>query len=284
MTRHYKVRTYGTQRACTATTAASTIFGGRDSPARAPAPETSSVADIESAIENLSLGGASVVNDVDGSQDDSDSSISDTEAEENDEEPELRHLLRAYRTDRGSHLPTSSWSTIIPFLSQVEKIAEASYAEVYRIITTQGSSIIKIMQLRLSSDPDSNDIETSIDINTVVSEFRIMNALTEVPGFVTFKEAHLVRGKLHPEIGKAHRKHLPKLKEGTWFPDPDSYTDQSTFLVIELGDAGTVLEDLKITHLDYVWDIFLGTAIALCRAEMSNEFEASDFAQAYLRC
>lgn len=103
-----------------------------------------------------------------------------------------------------------------------------------------------------------------------------MNALTEVPGFVLFKDAHLIRGIPSKEIAAAYEAHLPKLKKyGSGFPHPEQYSEDSTFLVIELGDAGEVLEDFKFDSIEQVWDIFLGTVMALGRAENEFEFEVS---------
>ncbi len=100
-----------------------------------------------------------------------------------------------------------------------------------------------------------------------------MNALTSVPGFVTFKEAHLVQGKPTIAYTKAYEQWETQDKNYSNFPHPTKYSDRSFFLVVELGDAGSVLEEYEITSIDEVWDIFLGVVMALARAESSNEFE-----------
>ncbi|EHL02495.1 putative serine/threonine-protein kinase haspin like protein [Glarea lozoyensis 74030] len=103
-----------------------------------------------------------------------------------------------------------------------------------------------------------------------------MNTLTELPGFVTFKGAFLVKGQPGKHYFKAWDKYHYNSKEGSWFTDPRYYDDQTTFLVIELGDAGTVLEDYPLRTMDELWDIFLGTVIALAKGEMACEFEHRD--------
>jgi len=54
------------------------------------------------------------------------------------------------------------------------------------------------------------------------------------------------------------------------------YTEDTLFLAIELGDAGTVLEDVAINDNDQLWDIFLGVVVALSHAEASFQFEVSN--------
>jgi serine/threonine-protein kinase haspin len=174
-------------------------------------------------------------------------------------------------------MTVQDWDIVLPPNSTLEKIAEASFAEVYRVTTADGrTSILKIMQLKVSTDAASIDMKTAIPVETVISEIRIMNALTEVPGFVTFKDAHLIQGKPGLPIKQAyedHRENLISLRKDSDFPDPDDFTPDSTFLVIELGDAGVELEICALESVEKVWDIFLGIVIALARAELSNEFE-----------
>jgi hypothetical protein len=185
----------------------------------------------------------------------------------------IQPLVDAYFTDRGITLSAKPWGIVLPSDSTLEKIAEASFAEVYRVTNEDGTSILKIMQLKLSTDPASLEIITACDVANVISELRIMNALTEVPGFVTFKEAHLIQGKPGSQIKQAWDVAFVEARNNSQFPDPDDYTPESTFLVIELGDAGEVLNNYKLEHIEQVWDILLGAIMALSRAEFTNEFE-----------
>ena len=103
-----------------------------------------------------------------------------------------------------------------------------------------------------------------------------MNALTEVPGFVTFKGTYIVHGPPPDAIIAAYQTFLEKYQqeEGSNFPDPkDAFNTNSTFLVLELGDAGDVMESVEVYDISQVWDLFLGTVMALSRAEITNEFE-----------
>jgi serine/threonine-protein kinase haspin len=138
------------------------------------------------------------------------------------------------------------------------------------------------MQLKAPTDPASLKNDTASDVKNVVSEIRIMNALTVVPGFVRFKDAHLVQGTPPDVVARAfekfeNEKEGKKKAEASWFPLPSSYIEGSTFLVIELGDAGLALENIEIKNIDQVWDVFVGVVMALSRGEVANEFEVCSF-------
>lgn len=177
-----------------------------------------------------------------------------------------------------------NWAALLPAGTySVKKIAEASYAEVYRIIEDESvcagqerrSSILKVMRLKSRRDPNSMEIDTASRAEDVVSEIRIMNALTEIPGYVQFKGAYIVKGETEPFLSKAWDDHNENSKEESYFCHPREYTKNTLFLVIELGDAGITLDDYKIKSVDEVWDIFLGTVLALAKAEDVRSFEVS---------
>lgn len=173
-------------------------------------------------------------------------------------------------------MTVKNWNDILDDDADLEKIAEASYAEVYRVTTKAGSSILKVMRIKLPELPDSLDIETAIDVNILISELRIMNALTTVPGFVTFKDGHLVQGMVPRCIRRAfarHEDHLKELELESYFPSPPSDDTEAWFLVVELGDAGQVLDECELDSVEKFWDVFIGVAIALARAEIINDFE-----------
>jgi serine/threonine-protein kinase haspin len=128
------------------------------------------------------------------------------------------------------------------------------------------------MEIRVSANPESLESRTACAVEDVVSELRIMNQLTELPGFVLYKDAHLIRGKPVPQIKQAWDAWEEKFEE-SMFPDPDVFGPTSTFLVIELGDAGRELNDEPMKQIEQVWDVLLGVIIALSRAEATHEFE-----------
>ena len=187
----------------------------------------------------------------------------------------LQPLTSTYKMDRGKGLPITAWNNLIPQGAEVEKIAEASFAEVYRVSIEGQSSILKLMQLKVPSDLLSSTSNSAIEVDTVVSEVRLMNALTEYPGFVTFKEAHLVRGRPCNAIIKAYTSCMKwSPTNGTSsFPNPAFFPSNALFLVIELGDAGTVLDEIPLQNICQVWDVFLGTVVSLAFAETQLQFE-----------
>ncbi|TEY75125.1 hypothetical protein BOTCAL_0065g00270 [Botryotinia calthae] len=187
----------------------------------------------------------------------------------------LSPLLTAYEKDNGYPLATKNWDDVLAAGSSIQKIAEASYAEVFRITNPVGSSILKLQRLKVSTDPTSKKSDTAIKVDTVVSEMRLMNALTEIPGFVKFKDAHIVEGKPPAAFVTAYEGHLDAGGE-SYFPHPNKISKHAVFLAIELGDAGHVLEKYPIKNVDQLWDIFLGVVIALARAEIEHEFEHRD--------
>jgi serine/threonine-protein kinase haspin len=176
-------------------------------------------------------------------------------------------------------LGISGWDELLQGTTSVVKIAEASYAQVYRITASTGYSIIKIVQLKVADDPESIDCETASPVELVISEMKIMNEMTEVPGFVAFKGAHLIQGIPSKQIERARSNFsAQRAKDGeepSLFPDSSDYTENSIFLAIELGDAGDVLETFPITDRHQFWSILLGVIMALSRAETVAEFEAS---------
>ncbi|KAJ8071892.1 hypothetical protein OCU04_002199 [Sclerotinia nivalis] len=187
----------------------------------------------------------------------------------------LSPLLDAYEKDNGYPLATKKWDDVLAPGSSIQKIAEASYAEVFRISNPVGSSILKLLRLKVPTDPTSKRSDTAIKVETVVSEMRLMNALTEIPGFVKFKDAHIVEGKPPAAFVTAYEGHLNAGGE-SYFPHPNKISKHAVFLAIELGDAGHVLEKYTIKNVDQLWDIFLGVVIALARAEIEHEFEHRD--------
>jgi serine/threonine-protein kinase haspin len=298
-------RTYGKKKT-SATAAAAAVFGSASEsspllPAQQPSARSSSktqhsslrdpLVDITSAVKNLSVANAAnlppTVHNYHFSRDSSRPVTPTHESIASFNDPQdlahLNPLLQAYETDRGRPLKFKKWDEILEGELSAVKIAEASYAEVYRITTEYGSSIIKVMQLKLLSDPESMDAYTSVAVGQVVSEIRIMNAMTEVPGFVSFKDAHLVQGKPGIVISEAWDEYLLNIagedgdlpRPNSDFPHPASYSDRALFLAIELGDAGEVLQNFPIDTMDKFWDIFIGAILALSRAEIYSEFEVS---------
>jgi serine/threonine-protein kinase haspin len=180
-----------------------------------------------------------------------------------------------------------TWDDLCPSGNRIEKIAEASYAEVYRITNQLGTSIIKVVRLKSPIKPQTKAQERSGLVDEephseddMLGELRISEWLADIPGFVVYKERYIVEGKATKALLQTHQAFHRRMKRKDpdrlqFYPSPSRYLDETRFLVVELGDAGTALEDFELTSISQVWDIFLHTALALARAEDLIQFEVS---------
>lgn len=184
-------------------------------------------------------------------------------------------------------LRTLTWDDVCPPGDKIDKIAEASYAEVYRVRNDRGTSIIKVIRLPSPIKPQTKaqvrsglvDEEPHSE-EDIQGELQISEWLADIPGFVIYKERYVVQGKTTRELLETHQSFQKKMKRqdpdrAQFYPSPSRYLDDTRFLVVELGDAGTALEDWNLTTESQLWDIFLLQAIALARAEDLVMFEVS---------
>ncbi|KAM3511994.1 hypothetical protein MY11210_004394 [Beauveria gryllotalpidicola] len=209
-----------------------------------------------------------------------------SDTEENlasEDEPEYEEDSSAETT-----LRILTWEDVCPYGDRIEKIAEASYAEVYRVTNDRGTSIIKVIRLHspikaktkmqeraklVDEEPHSEE-----DIN---GELQISEWLADIPGFVVYKERYVVQGKATRQLLETHQVFQRRMKRqdpgrAQFYPSPSRYLDDTRFLVVELGDAGIALEDWKLTTESQLWDIFFLVAVALARAEDIAMFEVRD--------
>lgn len=178
-----------------------------------------------------------------------------------------------------------TWDDVCPAEDRIEKIAEASSAEVYRITNDHGTSIIKVVRLDspIKAQTKTQVLSKLIDeqphpVGDLDGELQISQWLADIPGFVVYKERYIVQGKTTKKLLETHQKFQRKLKRqdpgrAQFYPSPSRYLDETKFLVVELGDAGTALEDWKSSTESQLWDIFFLVAIALARAEDLAMFE-----------
>ncbi|KAG5917062.1 hypothetical protein E4U42_007395 [Claviceps africana] len=181
-----------------------------------------------------------------------------------------------------------SWDDVCPPGDQIEKIAEASYAEVYRVTNERGTSVIKVIRLPSPIKPQTKaqvrsklvDEEPHSEAD-IYGELQISEWLADVPGFVVYKERYLVQGKTSRALLETHQVFQRRMKRkdpgrAQFYPSPSRYLDDTKFLVVELGDAGVALEDWHLKSESQLWDIFFLEAIALARAEEVAMFEHRD--------
>lgn len=180
------------------------------------------------------------------------------------------------------------WDDVCPFGDRIEKIAEASYAEVYRVTNVRGTSIIKVIRLESPIKPQTKAQQNSGLVDEephsqddLAGELRISEWLADIPGFVVYKERYIVQGKAPKALLETHQSFHRKAKRRDpdrlqFYPSPSRYLDDTRFMVVELGDAGKALEDFPLESAAQLWDIFFHTAIALARAEDLAKFEHRD--------
>lgn len=186
---------------------------------------------------------------------------------------------------RDDTLRTLTWDDVCPPGDRIAKIAEASYAEVYRVTNERGTSIIKVIRLESPIKPQTKtqvrsglvDEKPRSDAE-IRGELRISEWLADIPGFVMYKERYTVQGKTTKGLLETHQAFHRKMKRqdpgrAQFYPSPSRYLDDTKFLVVELGDAGKALEDWELSSESQLWDIFLLEAIALARAEDVAMFE-----------
>jgi serine/threonine-protein kinase haspin len=187
-----------------------------------------------------------------------------------------------------AQLNTLTWEDVCSPGNKIIKIAEASYAEVYRIINDRGTSIIKTIRLQSPIKPQTKaQIKSGLvdeephSQDDVAGELQVSEWLADIPGFVVYKERYIVRGKATRQLLETHQAFQKRMKRqdpgrAQFYPSPSRYLDDTKFLVVELGDAGQALEDWELTQESQLWDIFLLEALALARAEDAAMFEHRD--------
>jgi serine/threonine-protein kinase haspin len=210
------------------------------------------------------------------------------------------HISPLLSLDYGNstQLPTSfsSWSATLEPYFNIVKIAEASYGEVYRLclkhthpkFTTSDESVLKILPLK--PPPTSTRKKTAAQLNrelqmsevqNVASEVQLLQRMSPIPGFTNFRGVLVLHGrpsKVFADAWKTFNKAQPK-GEKSVFPDPSkksSYREDQLWAVIEMQDAGSDLEHVRLDTVWEVWDVFWGVALALGKGEEEARFEHRD--------
>ena len=173
----------------------------------------------------------------------------------------------------------------------ITKIAHGSYAAIFRLQLRSDKSkyiIAKLMPLKPKKGKGSRALDQT-SIEDAATEVKALDTMSEVPGFVGFSEAWVLRGTL-PALIMQQYEIWARSNPDDGFVD---YATEQLWCFIEMSDAGTDLErvlrkhasldetlsefsgykPLKSTHC---WDIFWGIAEALGRGEEFSEFEHRD--------
>lgn len=212
----------------------------------------------------------------------------ESEKEEEEEGGENEITLTLSSKEESKELQVLSWREVCPPGDSIVKIAEASYAEVYRVTNERGTSIIKVIRMSSPIKPQTKTQQKSGLVDEephsesdLQGELQISEWVADIPGFVVYKERYIVQGKACRELLETHQAFHKKLKRQDpdrlqFYPSPSRYLEGTKFLVVELGDAGTALEDFELATADQLWDIFFHVTIALARAETRIGFEHRD--------
>ena len=174
---------------------------------------------------------------------------------------------------------------------RITKIAQGGFAAIFRLQLRADTSkyvIAKLMPLKPKTGKGSR-IASHTTIQDAATEVKALDAMSEIPGFVGFSEAWVLKGSL-PSLFKKEYRNWARTH-----PEDDSmnYSKDQLWCFIEMSDAGTDLEQFlehgtlnrdsprmstMVQHLTIFqcWDIFWGTAEALGRGEEFSEFEHRD--------
>lgn len=200
----------------------------------------------------------------------------------------LTPLLDAYEDNGNPRPQIKDWESVLDPSWSLLKIAESSYAEVYKVTNPSGTSILKVMALKPPSGPGSRR-ETACTVESVISEVLIMDLMADIPGYLVFRDMHLISGNPPDSVVAAWEAHdwgvslldddgeeTNKGEANSTFPHPAKYNKEAVFLVLELGDAGVDVEHYVTKTMAELWDIFLGITIALATGESVCGFEHRD--------
>ncbi|KAK7726640.1 hypothetical protein SLS57_003200 [Botryosphaeria dothidea] len=214
-------------------------------------------------------------------------------------------LLRlcADRAGRKCPTPFALWSASLEPYFAVHKIAEASYGEVYRLalrapqpgLGASDESVLKIIALKpppesrptgrgKKAEARRETIEGMSSVESVAGEIRLLQRMALVPGFTNFRDVRVLRGApsgCFVDAWRAWNEGREEEKRSI-FPDPGrkgSYDDEQLWAVIEMQDAGTDLENVRMEEVGGVfgvWDVFWSVALALGKGEEEARFEHRD--------
>ncbi|TKA70443.1 hypothetical protein B0A49_06647 [Cryomyces minteri] len=186
---------------------------------------------------------------------------------------------------------------------KITKIAEASYGEVYRLSLKKPRSgfsssdewVIKFIPLQappalfkhiqdLRARRKARETSASMSaVADVTSEVKVLDRMTNVPGFTNFRDIEVLRGRPAKAFVTAWQDFNTAQRAAgrseSVLADPgleSSYDDDQLWAAIEMQDAGEDLERFKVENVFQSWDVFWGVALALAKAEKYARFEHRD--------
>ncbi|KAI9852769.1 MAG: hypothetical protein M1838_005527 [Thelocarpon superellum] len=200
-------------------------------------------------------------------------------------QPLLRHSNEP--THRDGPVGFDQWAERISARFLIQKIAEASYGEVYRLSYRDNpdspvllESILKVVALKPQKGTGPRKLKTGhmSAVQDVAMEVENLLRLNEIPGFTNFRDVFVLSGRMPQRFVEAWMTYVSNGAE-TLFPDPSdesSYAEDQLWAVIEMENAGTDMDRIRLRTDLQVWDVFWGVAIALAKAEETVDFEHRD--------
>ena len=193
------------------------------------------------------------------------------------------------------------WAEVANERLIVTKIGDGSYADVYKFAEREDRTqyvIGKLMPIRSEEKGVMWDEMTSVE--DAITEIRLLDLVTEIPGFVEYRAAHVLYGPLPESI--ATITHTFNSRRNQEKPRSDNRQGRATkrddqvWLLLEMSDAGrdldTLLQEdgldgpLELTkdpeseemRLDIrkTRDLFWATATTLAHGEEQAQFEHRD--------
>ncbi|MCJ1413562.1 hypothetical protein MMC19_007683 [Ptychographa xylographoides] len=182
-----------------------------------------------------------------------------------------------------------AWTNARESILEIQKIGEGSFGEVYRANGVGETVIMKLVPLNARKGRGSR---TFTSIESAGNEIQLLEKMQTVPGFVEFRGACILRGKMPSQLVKEwdEYKAQGKTVESKNPNKKDAYAETQLWLLIEMSDAGINLspgqyhprgtkdyiDGQKYLCVARTWDIFWQIVRALAKAEVYSEFEHRD--------
>ncbi|WFC98248.1 non-specific serine/threonine protein kinase [Malassezia yamatoensis] len=166
---------------------------------------------------------------------------------------------------------------------EIEKVAEASYSEVYRVtrgsLGSKGKSAVTVVKvIPLEGDTIVKGPAQS-SLASVEREIRMTSALSSntkgYAQFVQLQESHIVQGRYPPRLLQAWDR-FKESSSRSENPRPDQLTATQRYALLCMNDAGTEWEYTTIDTWVERAALFWQVAYAISQAETDCSFEHRD--------
>lgn len=225
--------------------------------------------------------------------------ISETYADVKPPSNYYRSLLEA--TGATDFIRFDHWEESTKGTLTILKIGDGSYADVYKFAERKNPRqyvIGKLIPIR----PEKQTWDDMTTIEDAMTEIRLLDSVTEIPGFVEYRGAHVLYGPLPATITRPTNKFNEARKKETATSQNrtgrSTFPDDQVWLLLEMSDAGQDLDTLlekaprdspiplsmdrvgntrkPCLDVRQTRDLFWATATALAHGEDQAQFEHRD--------